>query len=75
MKKIILSLAAVAALSAPAFAERKWDLRDTPTAQGTIDTGYIAASSSTAVPLSVLQPVEVLAGSPNDIYDAHGFKR
>jgi hypothetical protein len=38
MKKIIISLAALAAVSTAALAERSYDLRDSPEARGTFST-------------------------------------
>ena len=80
MKKIILSLAALAALSTASFAERTYDLRDSATARGTIELpadkindnslGTKALSAAPALPYKVKK-----SDLPNDIYDAHGFKR
>ena len=46
MKKIIFTLAALTALSTASFAERNWDLRDSPEAQGSFSTPADRADST-----------------------------
>jgi hypothetical protein len=76
MKKIIITLATLSALSTAAFAERHYDLRDTPEARGTISTQFDNASVVGSVEL--LAAPSVVASNViaiDEITDAHGFKR
>jgi hypothetical protein len=76
MKKIILTLAALAALSTASFAERHWDLRDTPESQGTISTSFDNAGAVSGVELLAAPTFDTNSVSAIDeITDAHGFKR
>jgi hypothetical protein len=80
MKKIIFTLAALTALSTASFAERNWDLRDSPEAQGSFSTPADRAVSNKKVFIDVAPLASDYSGLsarnlPNDIYDAHGFRR
>jgi hypothetical protein len=83
MKKIIFALAALTALSTASFAERSWDLRDSPEAQGSFSTPADRAVSNDKVFIDVAPLASVASDNsglnmndlPNDIYDAHGFRR
>jgi hypothetical protein len=76
MKKIILTLAALAALSTASFAERHWDLRDTPESQGTISTSFDNAGVVSGVELLAAPTVAVdRVLAIDELTDAHGFKR
>jgi hypothetical protein len=80
MKKIVFTLAALTALSTASFAERSWDLRDSPEAQGSFSTPADRAVSNSkvfidAAPLASNYSGQSARDLPNDIYDAHGFRR
>lgn len=84
MKKIIFALTALTALSTASFAERSWDLRDSPEAQGSFSTPADRARSNDKVFIDVAPLASENSGLnsglnmrdlPNDIYDAHGFRR
>ena len=51
MKKIIISLAALAALSTGALAERSYDLRDSAEARGSFSVNYDGVSAANKVQL------------------------
>jgi hypothetical protein len=79
MKKIIIALAALSALSTASFAERSWDLRDSPESQGTFSDYVGGLDNSTGVSTDI----ELLASGSSTFnaiaideqYDSHGFSR